>query len=304
MNKLVDNINFDDGPNKVNSILVNNYGYDLFDFAYSLAIAVCKEQPIKSWRFWPLLKKEAPDIFEQYRDDIKLLKEINEGLIRKLDKHLKNVQYWGLVKGSIKEPFCSPFFPVQKIPGELNNLNVKKRRRKKHKFTINKRREIIKELYKLNETINAEIDYYERYLSYYRNKKGRPVFPKTIIASLWSLIMRDKNGIHYDRIAELLIWFSEKLKNADYGKEFSKSIKKNPPGEREITRFHNKFPNVLEEDSRDIFFHNYREFKKKQKVYSFRISFEKEKPKFFPIEPTEEQSIDLITFSGSSKFPE
>jgi len=303
MNKLVDNINFNDGPSKVNSILIKRYGYDLFDFAYSLAIAVCKKQPIKSWRFWPLLKKETPDKFVQYSDDIELLKEINEGLIRKLDKHLKNVQYWGLVKGNIKEPFCSPFFPVQKIRGKVNNLNVKKRRGKSHKFTINKRREIIKELYKLNETIDAEIDYYEQYLSYYRNKKGRPVFPKTIIASLWSLIMRDENGIHYNRIAGLLIWFSEKLKNTDYGKEFSESIKINPPKEREIARFHNNFPNVLEEDSRDIFFHNYRKFIKNQKVYSFRIRFEKEEPKFFPIEPTEGQYIDLVTFSDGSKFP-
>ena len=254
---------------RVNSFLIKEYGYDLFDFAYSIAIVFRKNLSIQFWNIWLIRNPQIPYI-KICKEEIKTLEDIKpkfEKIIWELDDHLKKLKYWDVLKGRIAGTFFPPFFPSKRIKGILDKDKIVKRNY---------------ELENVFKTIDKEIDYYNDFLRFFSASSGRPSMPKTIISSLWSLIMKDSKRIHLENINSLLYWFYMKLESTFYGKNLV-----NPLALQEISRFRSKYEDLLEKDIKEIFFYDYMECPNIEKPKAFQIRFEKEEPKFFEFTSTQ-----------------
>jgi len=279
-------LSFEWDIDRVNSFLIEEYGYDLFDFAYSIAIVFSKNLPIRFWNIWSIRNPQIPYI-KICKEEIKTLEGIKpkfKKIIWELDDHLEQLKYWDVRKGRIAGTFFPPFFPSTRIKGKLDRENI------------------VKSNYKLKnvlKTIEKEINYYNDYLRLDSASSGRPSMPKTIISSLWSLIMKDSKRIHLENINSLLYWFYMKLESTSYGKNLVNLL-----GLQEISRFRSKYEDFLEKDRKEIFSHNYIESSPNiKKPKAFQIRFEKEEPKFYDITfAQEDERQPLIVFPDDSKF--
>ena len=235
--------------NKVNEFLIEKYGYDLFDFAYSMAVILSKKP---------------------------LLKFLDIQLIRKL----KVSDYKNVVEG------------VERLKKLAHDLSAHRLAMKE----IENRLFPKERIYNIEELINEEINILQACLEMYKKVKGRPAIFKNIIASLWSLVMKDSEGIHFKNIDELSNWFYKELEEVTYRDKLNVDS-----SEGEILRFRKNFYILLEETKKDIFVYNYKtnlsKDKPVKKTYAFEIRFEKDDPQLYPLNPTSENDIaSLIIF--------
>jgi len=146
----------------------------------------------------------------------------------------------------------------------------------------------------IEKTISDETNILQASLESYKKTKGRPAISKNVIASLWSLVMKDSEEIHFKNIEILLNWFYEKLEEVTYCEKLNVDS-----SEAEILRFRKNFYILLEETKKDIFVYSYKAnlSKGKKKVYAFQIKFEKDNPEVYLLNSTSENDISsLITF--------
>jgi len=264
--------------NRVNEFLIKEYNYDLYDFSHSIAIVLSAKPLIKFWDIWLIKKGNIPNQKIVVRE-IKRLKKIEKRLLRELDAHQLAMQ-------NIKNPLLSKAI----MPG---SENWRDKEAKTREFWL-------KKTYRIGETIGSEIDRLKGFLNVFKRTKGKPPQPRYIIASLWSLVMKDSEEPHLENIDALINWFYENLKGASYRDELD--ISEHPPSSGNISRFMRNYRDVLEEDKKGIFFHNYKEFSDREKVFAFKIAFEKDNPKIYPLSPTSKDDISsLIMFPEKVK---
>jgi hypothetical protein len=272
-------IDFNWNPERLNSYLIQYYGYDLFDFAYSLAIVLRKSIPIDPLNIWLIKHQQIPYV-RTCRGEIRRLRGIKDRIMRiisDLDDHLDQMKYWDVLRGRIDGTFIPLYFPVERSRERINRNNY------------------IKRVYRLEDILQIlteEIGHYNEFLRLFRETSGRPIAPKTIITSFWSLIIRNRRGIELDRIHELLGWFYVRLEGTDYKEEL-----RDLPGPEEISRFMRRFRNILNKDKSKIFVHNYHQSQHVDKLKVIQIRFERDEPKFFSVGTTQRNEIQhLIIF--------
>lgn len=270
-------------PERLNNYLIQYYGYDLFDFAYSLAIVLSKSVPINPLNIWYIKHQQVPYI-KTCREEIRRLRGIKQRemrIISDLDNHLDQMKHWDVLGGRIVGTFIPQYFPKERTRERINRNSYTKR------------------VYRLEDifhVLNKEIDHYNEFLQLFRVTSGRPISPKTIIASLWSLIIRNRRGIDLARIHELLGWFYARLEGTEYEGELI-----DLPGSEEISRFMRRFRNILEEDKSKIFVHNYHQSQHIDKPKVIQIRFERDEPRFLSISTTQRNEIpSLIIFFDNS----
>ncbi len=266
------------GADRINTDLISGYGYDLFDFAYSIAIALSKKPLSDFWNIWTLKKTEVAD-YKFVADEVKKLKRIKRRLQQVLDLHLSAMQ-------NIR----NPLLPKEPMPASENWENR----------DADTRELLIEKIYGL-ESIRGEIDILRGCLNLFKRAKGKPAKPFNIIASLWSLIMKNEE-IHLDNIYTLINWFHERLEGTDYRNELDTS--EHPPRLKVISEFMENYEDLLEEDKKKIFFHSYRELQDKEKVYAFQIRYEVDNPRLYPFSSPPDETEQLIVFTDGSTFPE
>ena len=275
---------------EVNEILTHEYGYDIYDFALSIAVILSENPLLGFWNIWMIQNKGIPYL-ETCKEEIKSLKAIRTKLgkiVYELDDHLKKIHYWDVIKGRNQNAYHQDFFPIEEINGILN---------KEH---------LTKKIYNLADTfriIDEELDYFNNKIPPFKKRVGPPALPKIIIPSFWSSIMNDSKGPHWRNIKVLFQWFYNKLKTTDY----SKHIKEYPEEMRAIYNFKRRFKSELEDDIKYFFLHNYHDYKKSSDVLeqkTIQIRFKKKNPEFLHIPLSfKEKRPELIWFPGGTTFP-
>ena len=234
------------------------------------------------------------------------INRVNDFLIKEYEHDLFDFAY-SLAVVLSKEPLLKPWdiqlISKQEIP-DYENVVDEVKRLKKLACDINTHRLVMKKIknplfpkekiYNIEELISNEITILQASLEIFKKTKGRPAISKNVIASLWSLVMKDSKEIHFENIEILLNWFYEKLEGMTYREKLNVDSSK-----AEILRFRKSFCVPLEETKKDIFVYNYNAnlSKDKKKTYIFEIRFEKDNPEFYPLSPTSENDISsLIVF--------
>jgi len=276
MTTRIEGINDNLSPQQLNRKLIRIYGYDLFDFTYSLAIVLSKKPPPRLWNIWLIRKFKIEDI-EILKKELNRLKRIRNQLIKDLKKHLIKMHR-----------INNPLLPKEYIP-EARNIES----------TIDEiRNEDIIRIYKINETIGIEINNIKTILNIFKRTKGPPASVKNILGSLWSLVMRDETRIHIDIIADLMGWFYLRLQPTNYADELGAS-----PSLEEILRFMGRFGSMVEQDKSEIFYYNLKLERNINKIYPFQIIFDENGPRFLPRDIDENQvSRAKIIFADGTEF--
>ena len=125
---------------EANKFLIQKYGFDLFDFAHSLAIVLRKEPTSKFWDIQLIRKQEVSD-YEIVSDGVKRLKK----LALDLNKHR-------LAMKKIKNPLLpkEKIYEIEEsIGGEINILKASLNAFKKSKGAPAKPKNIIPSLWSL-----------------------------------------------------------------------------------------------------------------------------------------------------------
>jgi len=262
-------------PQDLNRILIEQYKYDIFDFAHSLAIVLRTSPPVHLWNIWLIRKVNIPDFRILVREAERLIR-IKERLIRDYHDHLAELSR-----------IENPIFPQEFYVGTANFNSQDD----SHK------RLVIDQNFRINEILDSKISSLTSIKNVFRRTKGSPAASKNIIGSLWSLIMRDTKRIHIEEIENLIDWFYLRLQNTDYAEEM-----KNSPTLADISRFLGRgFREFLEQDCREIFHYNYASAQHSPKIYPFQIRFYEREPKFLTMDD-EGQNSRLI-FPGNVNWP-
>jgi len=236
------------------------------------------------------------------------IKRINDFLIKEYEFDLFDFAHSVAIILNKREPISTTFLDIWLLKKvEISDYEIVDEgveRLKKlnidlsaHRLAMKKIKNLLfpkEKIYNIEELINDEITILKGCLENYKKTKGRPAISKNIIASLWSLVMKDSEGIHFENIEILLDWFHEKLEEVTYRDKLKVDYLK-----AEILRFRKSFCILLEEARKDIFVYNYKAnlSKDKKKIYAFQIRFEKDDPQFYPLSPTSENDIaSLIIF--------
>lgn len=242
-------------PVELNEFLLRQYKFGLFSFALSLATVFYKSPSWGSWDLWSL-KKEGIPYFEICKQEIGKIKEIKAKIVEQLDEHLNKLQFWDSLRGSQTHNLPQAFLSLKKPPKILD------------------REKLTEKNYKLETTfkvIDDEIEYYEKLVADYTRKRGRPVQIRIIISSLWSLILKDSQIIHWENIKRILEWFYRKLNGKHYQeneKHYSHEIYAMPKVDL-ITRFRAKNIRVLENELQYFF----KDFSKSENHLNLMIIF-------------------------------
>lgn len=269
-------IDSDESPQELNQILIRDYGYDLFDFTYSLAITLSKKPPLRLWNIWLIRKAEIVD-FEILKRELTRLKKIRNNLIKDLKKHL-----------FLMSQIENTLLPKEFVPGATSFESLDDKKSDNNVASI----------YGIQHKIGSEIDSIQAIINIFKRTKGPPASVKNILGSLWSLVLRDETSIHIDVIAELTGWFYERLKPRNYADELKAS-----PSLEYISRFMSRFGSMIEEDRTDIFYHNLKLEQNINKIFPFQIVFDDNGARFFSRDSDENQtSLSKIIFPDDTEF--
>jgi len=198
INKMMEN-------NELSEILVRQYGYDLYNFAVSLAIILSDFPIFGFWNIWKIKNTEIPGI-SSVKKESKRLSDIRRRFLKlteSLKEHLREFPQWHEIK-------------KESIDESLRQLILNK------EFSnLQNEDEITRKLYKLEDTlkiIDEEISYLQNNMwKPFRKGKGKPVEPNFIIHAFWSLVMRKKENADMKNVENLVNWFDNKLNNTTYG---------------------------------------------------------------------------------------
>ena len=276
MTTRTERIDEDESPQQLNRKLIRNYGYDLFDFTYSLSIVLSRKPPPQLWNIW-LIRKFRIEDFEIPKKELLRLERIRNRLIKDLKKHLTNMHR-----------INNPLLPKEYIPVAINI-----------KSTLDEiSNEDIIRIYKIDDVIGAEIINIKAILNIFKRTKGPPASVRNILGSLWSLVVRDETSIHIDVIADLIGWFYKRLLLRNYVSELGDS-----PSLEEISRFIARFGSKLEQDRSGIFYHNLKLEPNIEKIYPFQINFDENGLRFSPRDIDENHaSRAKVIFADGTEF--
>lgn len=282
----------------VNKFLIDEYEYDLFDFAHSLAIVLSKKPPPSTtlWEIWKFGKRKDTDYEREYKREYELVADE----IRRLERIIKSTTR-GLKNHMLAmEKVKNPLLPKDILPGYEIWKNGHKNWEKDED---DKPMEFwIKNNYKFDGVISSEINILKKCLNDLKKEKGAPTKSKNTIAALWSLVMKDDATPHLKNIETLLDWFWETLEGVPYHREIESSSSENSSGDK-TSRFVKRNRSLLEKARKEIFFHNYKEFPDKKKTYPYQIRFEADSPKFYPRSSPYDETARFIFFPDGSTFP-
>jgi hypothetical protein len=256
-------------PEALNKILIEDYHYDLFDFALSLASVLRKSPPYRIWNTWLIRKLNIQDYSILVRELDRLVK-IKCRLTNDLKNHLAML-------GRI----TNPIFPKEITLGTAGF----------NRYNEAGKSFIVDSVYKIDDTLGNEIDILKRIKNIFRRTKGSPAASRNVIAGLWSLVMRDTRRIHIEEIGNLIDWFYQKPEGTSYQEEINP-----PPSLADISRFiSRKFRPLLEEDCKEIFVIRYPIRETFIKPYPFQVHFRFDEPEFLvPVREIEMISPILI----------
>lgn len=249
MQKLID---YDWPAGRLNRFLRKEYGYDLFDFAYSLAIVLAETVPLGRFHIWNL-KKEDIRHYRTAKTELTRLKKLRLHVVKELSQHLTVLKAMG---GSV--------FPREILPGIHIRMADSPRALE----------DIINHAYGIESSLTTEINVLSAALGYFERSKGAPAKSSTLISCLWSFIIKGKRGAHLYNIENLLNWFYEKLDNTCYREEISTS-----PSVEEISRFKKRHGQEVEEDVKKIFVANYKMYSRRKQPFPFAVRFDKDTPR-------------------------
>jgi len=262
-------ISYDWTATVLNNHLKRKYGYDLFDFAYSLAVALRKTAPLDSFNIWHLKKENILD-YQTVQNEVNRLKKLHDILLGELKQHL-------IAMNGIK----NPLFPKEILPG----VHLSKDQ------TDTSLEFMIRFAYKINDSLTTEIEVLSGSLKIFKKSRGASSKSSNMLGCLWSLIMRDTRRIHLDNIENLMNWFYKKLKNTSYQDELRTS-----PSLEEISRFMRTHKKEMEEDANKIFY-GYKINLRMRKTFPFAIRFDADEPHFI------RRRTDLANVLHTIQFP-
>jgi hypothetical protein len=272
----------------LDQVLRQYYGYSLFDFALSLAIIFRRNPPFRPYNIWRL-KQGSFELLEDCRDKTDRLKRTLDQVYRRLSSHLEDIGYWRYITDGIENPLFPSLFPAEHPPARQNG-----------EIPEEEKMQITRKIYGLNrleEIISSEVSHYETLLRLYSIRhQGRPALVKTIISSLWSYALRFRGRLNADAIPELLNWFLAKLRNTGYGRALERSVEEAYPTSEDMSRFRRGFGNELLEDFELIFHYNSPETPIVQILRDLSIRFDRDEPRFFRIQPSEDMTSLPIEF--------
>jgi len=272
----VERINDNLSSQQLNRKLIRIYGYDLFDFTYSLAIVLSKKPPPRLWNIW-LIRKFKIEDFAILKKELLRLKRIRNQLIKDLKRHLIKMHR-----------INNPLLPKEYIPVVRNIEST----------VAEIRNEDIIRIYKIDEAIGSEIKNITAILNIFKRTKGPPASAKNILGSLWSQVVRDETSIHIDIIADLMDWFYLRLQPRNYADELVAS-----PSLEEISRFMTRFGSMVKKDRTEIFYYNLKSERNINKIYPIQIIFDENGPRFLPRDTNENNSsCAKIIFADGTEF--
>jgi hypothetical protein len=273
---------------QLDRVLREYYRYSLSDFALSLAIVFRCNPPFRLYNIWRL-KRGSFEILEDYREKTDRLKRTLDRIYQRLSSHLEDVGYWRSINDGVENQYFPSLFPAEH-PQAGQNGEIPE----EEKMHITKR---IYGLDKLEETINSEVLHYEALLRLYSSgHPGRPALVKTIISAFWSYALKFRGRLNADAIPELLNWFLARLANTSYGRDLDRSIRDGYPTSEDMSRFRQHFGRGLLEDFELIFHCSSPEIPNVQSPWDLGIRFDRDEPRFFRIQPSEETAPLPIEF--------
>ena len=254
---------------RLNRYLMRKYKYDLFDFAFSLAIALRKSPPLCDFNIWSLTKPFIADYATVQTERDRLIK-MRDKLISGLKRHL-----------SALSRVQNPLFPKEVLPGiRLSNIGSDR--------SLNF---MIRSAYRIDTTLTTEIEVLSAAMKRFTKSKGASSRPHNLTGCLWSLIMQDSRRIHLENIENLLGWFYERLENTSYQKKICSS-----PALEEISRLLRRHRDELQEDAKKIFRYDYRSERRGQKIFPFSIRFDIDEPRFIKRHSERANIRDCVLF--------
>ncbi len=282
--RVTDNMN----PPALNSLLLRAYGFELLDFAFSLAVVLSKKPLLRLDQPIWVMKKEGIPFITKSKRELAHLVEIKSKLdrvVEDLDDHLNSLEYWDTIRAGVQKSFLPQFFPTATAREPLD------------------KKTIILDCYSLKavyETIEKESEYLKPWVDLLSPKghdAGRYTLAITIIAALWSRVITYKRKTDWKNLWALISWFYARLGNADYRTELD-----GHPSPESIYRFRDRFQRELRKDRLYFFAHNYRSPKLRRivKPKPIQVRFTPQNPKLIQ---RDREDMPLISFSDGANLP-
>jgi len=272
-------------PSELHNFLIRKYKHGLFEFALGLATVVLKSPSWGSWNLW-ILKNEGYEFYEKFKEEIKLLRKIEDKLERVtelINDHLDALQYWDFIKGKFRFNYPEHLLNVGEISTPLN------------------KRSVIRRNYRLDDVcriINEEIQYLEEHRNKMKmiiRKKGRPVEPHIILMSFWTYALCKSDLTHWENIERLRDWFARRLKGATYLPQIQKTFTPEM-----ILKFKNTHKDILENEA-SLFFG---EYENPINPLNLQLVFDKDEPKFWGLGDSKcSKKLPVIKFTDGSTLP-
>ena len=276
--------------NEINSALNHKYGYEIYNFAISLAVLLSSSPQLGFFHIYELKNEQIKGINE-VKAEIKRLGYVKNRLKKiadDLSEHLEQVPDWHIIHKNGNTSYYEAF--------QLNSFKEQ-----------SNKDEITKEIYSLEkamEIIEEEHDYLKNNIwEPFKRKPGNPATPSVIIFALWSFIIRRNNKIIWDDLRELVGWFYKKLKKTEYRKVISES---NYPLQIPFYRFKKKHQRKFESDLEHFFgsSSDKRDLCSRIQERAFQIHFKTTGPEILAFaRPCKINRSPLIIFPDKSTFP-
>jgi len=174
-----------DPPIKVDKYLTNKYGFCLWEFCYCLENMLIKEYAVQSLIYQASSTKEKTE----------KLKKIKSDLLKKLDKHQKDLAFARKASDTINSYKLKPFLNV--IDEEIKSL-------------------LSHRLFDAKKNLKSHLQFHNKIASIWAQVIKKDKASVLYQIKEFAYIFLSTKGIDWDTISDLLLWFRPRFKKTKY----------------------------------------------------------------------------------------